>query len=513
MNRLTKTEKSWVLYDWANSVYATIIMAAIFPIYFSSVAAAEGMAGDVYWGYVTSIATFIVAVSAPILGAIGDFAGFKKKMFTGFLITGLLFTLVMAVTDHPMLMLVGYGISYVGFAGSNLFYDSFLTDVTTKENMDKVSSFGYAMGYLGGSTIPFVISITLILFADALGIGNAGAVKISVVLTVVWWSVFSVPMLRNVKQIHHIEKPQKSFLREVFANLGKTVKKIAKDKGLLLFIIAYFFYIDGVGTVIHMATSYGSTLGLSSTGMILALLLTQIIAVPCSILFSRFSQKIGTIKMLLVGISVYIVVCLVGFYMGFSLEPHQFEYEREYKLTADAAIETASLSDEAGKALYKSGFSVLPQKDRADAFADSAQKLASDFPDEDSSLRSAAEIINSFLNAPEKSAAYDAALSFSSILFWVLSVFVGTSQGGMQALSRSHFGKVIPAERSNEFFGFFDIFGKFASVIGPALYAAFAHATGRSSIGILSLAMLFILGGVTLFIQRKFSGNGEAAHE
>jgi len=503
MNKFTKQEKSWVLYDWANSVYATIIMAAVFPIYFSAVAAAEGFSGDVFWGYATSASTLLVALFAPILGTLADFKGYKKKLFSFFLILGLVFTLVMAITDNPMLMLIGYAVSYIGFSGGNLFYDSFLTDVSTKDKMDRVSAMGYAMGYLGGSTIPFLISITLILFADTIGIGNTGAVKISVVLTVVWWGLFSIPMLRNVKQVYHIEKPKQKVFAETIRNLVKTAKNIVKDKTLLFFILAYFFYIDGVGTVIHMATSYGSTLGLSATGMILALLLTQLIAVPCSILFSRFSQKIGTLRMLLAGISVYIVVCLVGFYMGFSLEPHQAAYENDYKIVVELATEANPLSEEAENALYKTGFSVLPQKDRADAFSEDVKTLLTDFPEESEALENASAQISLFLSANDKSEKYDSALSFSFILFWILSVLVGTSQGGLQALSRSFFGKIIPAERSNEFFGFFDIFGKFATIIGPFLYAAFAHATGRSSIGILSLTALFLVGGIILLVQRK----------
>ncbi len=395
MKQFSKQEKSWIFYDWANSVYATIIMAAVFPIYFSGVAGNAGYSGDVLWGYATSIATFVVAVSAPFLGALGDFKGMKKRLFTVFLLVGVIFTLVMAITDNPILMLVGYGLSYIGFAGGNLFYDSFLTDVSEKENMDKVSAYGFAMGYFGGSTIAFLISIALIMFGKHIGIDNTLAVKLSVVLTSLWWLVFSIPMLKNVKQVHYVDTPKSELFSGALRNLKDTVKSIFRDKRMLIFIIAYFFYIDGVGTVIHMATSYGSTLGLNSTMMIFALLLTQLVAVPCSILFSRFSKSIGTVKMLLIGITIYIFVCLVGFYMGFSLEPHQAAYEADFRQVVTE--NRGALSDEAFAALSADGLSALSEADRADLFAESAEKIAARFPEEQAEVLNAADAADAFL--------------------------------------------------------------------------------------------------------------------
>ena len=185
-NRFTRIEKSWITYDWANSVYATIILAAVFPIYFAEVAGSAGVVGDVYWGYATSIATLTVALLAPILGAVGDFRGMKKKLFTTFLVIGVVFTATMAMTDQWQMMLVGYVCSYIGFSGSLLFYDAFLTDVTTADRMDRISAWGYAMGYIGGSTIPFLISIALILFGSAIGIDGTLAVKLSCLLCSLW---------------------------------------------------------------------------------------------------------------------------------------------------------------------------------------------------------------------------------------------------------------------------------------------------------------------------------------
>lgn len=418
--RFTKAEKSWIMYDWANSIYATNIMAAIFPIYFAMQA---NETGNKLYGFAVSAAALVVAVLAPILGAIGDFSGMKKKLFAGFLVLGLVFTAVMAAFEDWRLMLVGFILSRIGFSGSCLFYDSFLTDVTTPERMDRVSSWGYAMGYIGGSTIPFIISIAVMLLLNQ----SVLSYKIAILIVVVWWAVFSIPFLKNVKQQYSVEDAPQALAKEAFRNAWKTFKDILKDKKILFFIIAYFFYIDGVDTIISMATNYGETLGLGAIGMILALLVTQIVAVPFSILFGNLAKKVGAMKMITIAVCVYFVITILGFFMGFN-------------------IEQAELS----------GGDI------------------------------------------------DAALKLSSTLFWILATLVGTVQGGIQALSRSYFGQLIPPERSNEYYGFLDIFGKFSCVIGPALYAATYAATGRASLGILSIIVLFFGGMVALFAGRKY---------
>lgn len=418
--RFTKAEKSWIMYDLANSIYATNIMAAIFPIYFAMQA---DETGNKLYGFAVSAAALVVAVLAPILGAIGDFSGMKKKLFAGFLVLGLVFTAVMAAFEDWRLMLVGFILSRIGFSGSCLFYDSFLTDVTTPERMDRVSSWGYAMGYIGGSTIPFIISIAVMLLLNQ----SVLSYKIAIMIVVVWWAVFSIPFLKNVKQQYSVEDAPQALAKEAFRNAWKTFKDILKDKKILFFIIAYFFYIDGVDTIISMATNYGETLGLGAIGMILALLVTQIVAVPFSILFGNLAKKVGAMKMIAIAVCVYFVITILGFFMGFN-------------------IEQAELS----------GGDI------------------------------------------------DAALKLSSTLFWILATLVGTVQGGIQALSRSYFGQLIPPERSNEYYGFLDIFGKFSCVIGPALYAATYAATGRASLGILSIIVLFFGGMVALFAGRKY---------
>ncbi len=417
--RLTKEEKSWIMYDFANSVYATIMIAAVFPIYFSSVCKNSGESGDFWWGIGTAIATATVAILAPIIGAIADYKGYKKKLFNSFLMIGLFFTLVTAFTGSWQLMLLGYTLSHIGFSGSCLVYDSFLTDVTDVKRMDNVSSLGYGLGYIGGSTIPFLISIGLIAGGEKIGIDGTMAIRLSVILTVLWWGIFSIPMLRNVQQNYGIETQQAPSLKSIFKAVARTIQSIVRDKAIFVFLLAYFFYIDGVNTVINMATSYGSTLGLDSIKMILALLVTQLVAFPCAILFGRLSGKWGGLRLIVGAVIVYLFICFLGFGMGFGLEE---------------------------------GFLSIAQAEK---------------------------------------------------LFWLMAIIVGTVQGGIQAISRSYFGKLIPPEKSGEYFGFFDVFGKFAAVIGPALYATVKGITGRSSFAILAITILFGGALIILIVGRK----------
>lgn len=494
--RFTKKEWSWIMYDWANSIYATNIMAAIFPTIFVSIA---GEAGDIWWGYGTSIATFLIAILAPLLGAVADYRGMKKKLFTVFMLVGVVFTFMIAlVMNNWHLMLIGYILSRIGFNGANLFYDSFLTDVTTDERMDKVSSWGYAMGYIGGSTIPFVISIAMLL---ALGYSNPIAQKFSIIIVSVWWLVFSIPFLKNVEQTHYIERTAENSVGQIFRNILHTAKDIFQRKGLFLFVVAYFFYIDGVGTIISISTAYGTVLGLGTVGMILALLVTQIVAMPCSILFANLAAKITARKALIGAIIVYTFICCVGFYMGFSLEPHQDAYETALK--AEYTDQLSDLTDEHAIALRDAGAKFFTDKNAQEKLVAEAAKLTEDQkanPEVDRVLTTFAQFLGNNTETIQK---FQSAISFSTILFWAMATLVGTVQGGIQAVSRSYFGKLIPKERSNEFFGFFDIFGKFASVLGPVLYSTIGAWTGRSSYGVLALICLFIVGLVIMITGKK----------
>jgi len=473
----SKQEWSWIMYDWANSIYATNIMAAIYPTIFASTV--EG--GDIKWGYATSIATFIVAILSPFLGAVADHKGMKKKLFATFLLLGVCFTPLMAFFGNYRLCLIGYVISRIGFTGGNVFYDSFLTDVTTSDRMDKVSSWGYAMGYIGGSTIPFVISIGVLLAFDY----SQFAQVFSVLIVTAWWAAFSIPMLKNVHHTHYLDESQKMTFKSVMSSVGHTFKQICKRKGLLIFVIAYFLYIDGVDTIISISTADGATLGLGATGMILALLVTQIVAVPCSIWFSKLAERFSTRKALIGAISVYIAICLCGFYMGFSMEPSQQKCNDDITAALSSFEVDSAVSSGALKAV-----------------------MAEDYALEISELTKDEAVQTALISVAEDNKAdideYRAAISFSTMLFWIMAFMVGTVQGGIQAVSRSYFGKLIPKEESNEYYGFFDIFGKFASVIGPIIYSTAAALTGRSSFGVIGLALLFIGGLILLVSGRKY---------
>ncbi len=417
--KFTKEEKSWIAYDWANSVFATIMLAAIFPIYFAGFCADTAQGSDFWWSVGMSIATACAAILSPIMGALADYKGMKKKLFVGYLILGVFFTGFCAFVDVWQLMLLGFVFSYIGFSCSCMLYDSFLTDVTTEDRMDQVSAWGFSMGYIGGSTIPFLIAILLLTFGGSFGIDGVLAVKISIIIAVIWWTVFSIPILKNCKQQYGSESPGKQLISQTFRSIFATLKEMLRNKRLLFFMLAYFFYIDGVNTIINMSTAYGTTLGLDSNGMIIALMVTQLVAFPCAILFGRLAGKFGSMKLLTISIGIYFLICVTAFIMGFGIE---------------------------------------------EAFLTTSQAL---------------------------------------VIFWVLATMVGTVQGGIQALSRSHFGKIIPKEKSSEYFGIFDIFGKFAAVLGPAIYAFVKGFTGRSSYAILAIILLFFLGFVFITLAKK----------
>ncbi|MET3699693.1 UMF1 family MFS transporter [Bacillus oleivorans] len=407
MKKFSKQERSWMWYDWANSAYSIIITTAVFPLYYKAVADNAGVSSvdsTAYLGYTISIATFILAMIGPILGTMADYKGMKKKFFLFFFIMGTASTvgLLMVPADNWLLLLVIYTITSIGFRGANVFYDAFLVDVSSKERMDDVSARGYGLGYIG-STIPFIISIAVIVLSqmEILPFSSLTASRIAFLITAVWWIAFSIPLIKNVHQIHAIDREPRIIVNS-FKRLGQTFKNITQYRAVFIFLIAYFFYIDGVGTIISMSTAYGTDLGLGATALLLALFVTQVVAAPFSILFGKLAKKFTAKKMLYVGIVVYTIVCIYAFFL-------------------DTVVD-----------------------------------------------------------------------------FWILAMLVATSQGGIQALSRSYFAQLVPKEKSNEFFGFYNIFGKFASILGPILVAATAQMTGSSSAGVFSLAILFIIGAVIL---------------
>ena len=401
LKHYTKEEKSWIFYDWANSAFSAIVAAIILPVFFKSMAESSGVSAvdaTAYWGYATSLGTLICAVLAPFLGTLGDFRGMKKKLFTAFMLLGVISTFLLALTNSWQGLLLFYVLGTLGFSGSCIYYDSFLLDVTDVSRMDRVSSVGYGLGYIGGSTIPLVVSLVLIQFGSGFGIPTMLATKFSFILTAVWWLVFTIPMLRHVQQKHAIE-PDRDMFAHTLRNMKDTLSMIVKNRSILFFVIAYFFYIDGVGTIIHMATVFGSSCGLDSMDLMVVLLVVQIVAFPFAILYGRLADKFGSRRMILFGIATYIVVCMLG-------------------------------------------FNLKEMKD-----------------------------------------------------FLLLAVLVGTAQGGIPALSRSFYGKLVPAEHASEYFGFFDVFGKFSAVIGPALFGVVAQLTGVTNYGALAVMFMFILGG------------------
>ncbi len=395
--KLSKHEISWILYDVANSAFTMIITATI-PIYFRSLSTAAGVAPEhatSIWGTTTSIALLFLACISPILGALADYQNMKKRIFSWFLALGILGGTAMIFAPGWISFLSCIVIARIGYSACNIFYDAMLIDVTTDERMDYISSMGFACGYIG-SCIPFVIGILLILLTP-FGLDTVTATKISFFITMIWWLVLSLPLLKNVKQTHYL-RPKKNVVSHSFRRLGVTFLKLRRDKKLLFYILGYFFYIDGVYTIISMATSYGGEVGIDSTQMILALLLTQIVAFPCSIFSATFAKKFGTIRVLKVYIILYMGICAFGYNLDTALE------------------------------------------------------------------------------------------------FWILALCVGICQGGIQALSRSQFGKMIPKKESSEYFGFFDIFGKFADFFGPLIISACAFFLHSSKYGVLSLIILFAMG-------------------
>lgn len=398
--KLTKNEKNWILYDVGNSAFILLI-TTIMPIYFNHLAGSAGLSSVeylAYWGYAASITTLIVAMLGPVLGSLADTKGFKKPIFLLALTLGAVGCISLGLAKQWLAFLIIFIIAKIGYSGSLIFYDSMLSDVTTEERMDRVSSLGFAWGYIG-SCIPFILCLALVLGADFIGISMGTAMGLSFLITAVWWVGMTIPLLRNYQQKFYVER-QKNAVRESFKRIGRTLLNAKKEKKIFVFLLAFFFYIDGVYTIIDMATAYGSALGLDSTGLLLALLVTQIVAFPFAILFGRLAQRFAAEKL--------IMVCIVA-YTGIA-------------------------------------------------------------------------IFAMFLT--------------NQTQFWILAVLVGMFQGGIQALSRSYFTKIIPPSQSGEYFGLLDICGKGAAFVGTALVSAVSQATGNINKGVGVIAVLFIIGMV-----------------
>ena len=283
MQKLTKQEKSWIAYDVGNSAFV-MLSTALIPVYFASLAE-PGSSVVVAWGYAETVASLILALLMPFLGSLADLQHNKKRFLIGSVGTGAVACAALGIPQHALAFLIVYVVASVMLNGSMVFYDAFLVDATTEENYDRVSSHGYAWGYIG-SCIPFVACLAIVLFGENVGISMGTGMQIAFVITAAWWVAFTVPLVRNVHQTHFKPRTEHIF-RDTVRGLVATLGKIARNRRLLMYMLAYFFYIDGVHTIIKMSTSYGTELGIDSTQLVLALLVTQFVAFPSAILYGR----------------------------------------------------------------------------------------------------------------------------------------------------------------------------------------------------------------------------------
>ena len=404
---LTGLERAWILYDVGNSAFV-LLVATLIPIFFNALAEEGGLSSVdylAYWGYAASAVPVITAVLSPILGTLADTRGFKKPIFILCLVVGVAGCCAMGLAKTWLPFLLIFVFAKVGFSGSLVFYDSMLSDVTTPDRMDVVSSRGYAWGYIG-SCVPFVVCLALVLGSGAIGLSQMTALNIALFITAAWWLAMTLPLLKSYRQLHYVEV-EKHAIRQSFARIGHTLRHLHEDKQVFWFLLAFFCYIDGVYTIIDMATAYGTALGLDTTGLLLALLVTQIVAFPSALIFWRLSAKYPSTTLIPVCIAAYAGIALFAFFLT-----QQWQ-------------------------------------------------------------------------------------------FWVLAFVVGMFQGGVQALSRSHFAKIIPPEKSGEYFGLFDICGKGASFLGTMIVSVGSQLTGSANVGVGSLIVLFIVGFVLFRVSCK----------
>ena len=400
---LTRTERSWVMYDVGNSAF-TLMLSTVVPIYFNAVAGEDLSSVDylAYWGYAASIATLLCAVLGPIMGSYSDRSGWRMRMFVAVLCVGVIGCAALGFIGSWLAFLIVLVVTRLGYSLSLVFYDSMLVDATTPSRSDRVSSAGYAWGYIG-SCVPFVACLVLILGCDSLGMTMGQAMTVSMIVIAAWWVAASIPLIRSYRQVHSVPSRSEGALR----TLARTVRNARREKRAFVFLVAFFFYIDGVYTIIEMATAYGQAIGLDTAMLLVALLVTQVVAFPCTIAFGRLASRFDTGRLIAVCVVAYMVITVVAFFMT------------------------------------------------------------------------------------------------NIVQFFALAFLVGMFQGGIQALSRSHFSRIIPPERSGEFFGLMDIFGKGASFTGTLVVSAVSQATGQTSLGILSLVALFVIGLVLLVVSQR----------
>lgn len=411
-----KSYYSWAIYDWANSAFATTVMAGFFPVFFSEywTQGAPSSKTTFYLGLGNSLASLIVAILAPILGAIADHGSYKKKFLITFAFIGCLMTANLALVHAGQwqIAILFYIFGCIGFSGANTFYDSLLPSVASEKKVDFVSSLGYGLGYIGGGLL-FLVNVFMYLKPEMFNLASGeAAIKTSFIMVGIWWFLFTIPLILYVKEEKTAEdlSIRKSISTGLF-EFKTTLKDLKHLPTLLTFLIAYWFYIDGVDTIVRMAVDFGTALGFPASSLIVALLLTQFVAFPAAILYSYFGKKIGIKKALLVAIIAYTLIACFG------------------------------------------------------------------------------------------------ALMTKEIHFYLLASAIGLFQGGIQALSRSFYTRLIPENRNAEFFGFFNMLGKFAAILGPLLLGLVTLITDNNRFGIISLVILFIIGG--LLLQKVNLDNNE----
>ena len=402
--KMTRLEKQWILYDVGNSAF-TMLCTTIIPIYFKNIATADNLSNSdstAFLSFTLSLSTILVAILGPILGTMADTKNYKKPLFVSTFLVGVIGCMTMAFASKWLAFLAVFCIAKTGYQLSLIFYDSMLTDVTTEDRMDEISSQGYAWGYIG-SCVPFIASLVLILGSDVIGISGGMAMTLALFLNAVWWAGVTIPLIRNYRQIHYVEKVNHP-VKESFRRIVDVVKGLKHQRKILFFLLGFFFYIDGVYTIIDMATTYGKDVGISDTDLVLALLMTQVVAFPCSIAFGKISKRFKNGSLIQVSILAYFLIAV-------------------FALQLDKAWE-----------------------------------------------------------------------------FWFLAVCVAVFQGAIQALSRSYFAKIIPKEKSSEYFGFYDIFGKGAAFIGTTVMGISTMVSGSSRYGVAILSLMFLVG---FFFFRK----------
>lgn len=402
--KMTRLEKQWILYDVGNSAF-TMLCTTIIPIYFKNIATADNLSNSdstAFLSFTLSLSTILVAILGPILGTMADTKNYKKPLFVSTFLVGVIGCMAMAFASKWLAFLAVFCIAKTGYQLSLIFYDSMLTDVTTEDRMDEISSQGYAWGYIG-SCVPFIASLVLILGSDVIGISGGMAMTLALFLNAVWWAGVTIPLIRNYRQIHYVEKVNHP-VKESFRRIVDVVKGLKHQRKILFFLLGFFFYIDGVYTIIDMATTYGKDVGISDTDLVLALLMTQVVAFPCSIAFGKISKRFKNGSLIQVSILAYFLIAV-------------------FALQLDKAWE-----------------------------------------------------------------------------FWFLAVCVAVFQGAIQALSRSYFAKIIPKEKSSEYFGFYDIFGKGAAFIGTTVMGISTMVSVSSRYGVAILSLMFLVG---FFFFRK----------